>query len=64
MKPTYITSADIFRQCVHLGATRENKVLEFKERYPSNEHGRRELRKDVAALANTFGGVTLHARWQ
>jgi hypothetical protein len=57
MKPTYITSADLFRQCVQLGATRENKVLEFKERYASNDHGRRELRKDVVALANTFGGA-------
>jgi hypothetical protein len=55
----YIIDAATFRDAVTLGVTREDRVLEFKERYAANDHARRELRKDVMALANTFGGTIL-----
>lgn len=59
MRPRYILDAASFHASVTLGQTRENKVLEFKERYGRNDDSRTELRKDVAALANTFGGAIL-----
>ena len=43
MKPRYITDTASFRTSVTLGETRESKILEFKQRYGTNEDSRIEF---------------------
>ena len=60
MRPEYIRSAADFERVVKFGVTRESDVLEFKRRHNERKpYAAEEIRKDVLALANTWGGVLL-----
>lgn len=72
MIPTFIRSASDFQSAVQFGITPESLVLEFKEtindwNLPSSDPKRQERRKeaqkevcrDIAQFANTFGGSLL-----
>lgn len=57
--PTYIATASGFLDRVKLGHTTEDVGLDFKAKYPGSSSAGDEIRKDVAAMANTWGGCVL-----
>lgn len=56
MLPIHIRSLDDFNRHVIFGSTPESVGLEFKQAYNASSQ---EIRKDVLAMANTWGGTIL-----
>jgi hypothetical protein len=67
MSPLFIRDADEFQRTVRLGETTETICLEFKRELDAygapddraRQQGRKEFCRDVAALANAWGGCLL-----
>jgi hypothetical protein len=57
--PTYIRSAEDFTRSVTLGRSTETAQLEFKANYAPQPSLADEIRKDISAMANTWGGCIL-----